>query len=97
MGIVWEVVAFVLLLFLLLLIGRLVFDWVMMLAKDWRPAGGAAAGLEVMYATTDPPLKLIRRILPPVNLGAVKLDLGFMVLLIAIFVLRSVAQSLSVA
>ena len=88
MSILWQIIAFALLLFMLLLLARLVMDWVMMLSRGWRPGGGAAAGLEVIYSTTDPPLTLLRRVLPPLNLGSVKLDLGFMVLLIVVFVLR---------
>jgi YggT family protein len=94
-SILWQSIAFVLLLFMLLLLARLVMDWVMMLSRGWRPGGGAAAGLEVIYSTTDPPLKLLRRVLPPLNLGSVKLDLGFMVLLIVVFVLREFMLSLA--
>ena len=95
MSILWQIVAFALLLFMLLLLARLVLDWVMMLSRGWRPAGGAAAGLELIYSSTDPPLKLLRRVMPPLNLGSVKLDLGFMVLLIAVFVLRQFTLSLA--
>ncbi|MDQ3504953.1 MAG: YggT family protein [Actinomycetota bacterium] len=95
MSIVWQIVAFALLLFLWLLLARLVMDWVMMLSKGWRPGGGAAASLEVIYSSTDPPLKLLRRVLPPLNLGSVKLDLGFMVLLIVVYVLREFTLSLA--
>ena len=95
MSIVWQIVAFALLLFLWLLLARLVMDWVMMLSKGWRPGGGAAASLEVIYSSTDPPLKLLRRVLPPLNLGSVKLDLGFMVLLIVVYVLRVFTLSLA--
>ncbi|MBA3800040.1 MAG: YggT family protein [Geodermatophilaceae bacterium] len=95
MSIVWQIVAFALLLFLWLLLARLVMDWVMMLSRGWRPGGGAAASLEVIYSSTDPPLKLLRRVLPPLNLGSVKLDLGFMVLLIVVYVLREFTLSLA--
>jgi len=94
-SIVWQIVAFALLLFLWLLLARLVMDWVMMLSRGWRPGGGAAASLEVIYSSTDPPLKLLRRVLPPLNLGSVKLDLGFMVLLIVVYVLREFTLSLA--
>jgi len=94
-SILWQIIAFALLLFMLLLLARLVMDWVMMLSRGWRPGGGAAAGLEVIYSTTDPPLTLLRRVLPPLNLGSVKLDLGFMVLLIVVFVLRQFTLSLA--
>jgi YggT family protein len=91
----WQIVASVLLVFLILLFARFVIDWVMVLARGWRPQGFVAAGLEVVYATTDPPLKALRKVIPPLNLGTVRLDLGFMVLLIAVYILRSVAINLA--
>jgi YggT family protein len=91
----WAIIAAVLLVFLVLLFARFVVDWVMVLARSWRPSGLVAAGLEVVYSTTDPPLKAIRRVIPPLNLGSIRLDLGFMVLLIAVLILRGIATSLA--
>jgi YggT family protein len=90
----WQIVASVLLVFLVLLFARFVVDWVMVLARSWRPSGLVAAGLEVVYATTDPPLKAIRKVIPPLNLGSIRLDLGFMVLLIAVLVLKNFTDAL---
>ena len=81
--------------FLILLFARFVVDWVMVLARSWRPSGLVAAGLEVVYSTTDPPLKAVRKVIPPLNLGSIRLDLGFMVLLIAVVLLRSIVDSLA--
>jgi len=91
----WQIVSSVLLVFLILLFARFVVDWVMVLARSWRPHGLVAAGLEVVYATTDPPLKALRRVIPPLNLGSVRLDLGFMVLLIVVLFLRNFTASLA--
>ena len=87
----------VLLVFLVLLFARFVVDWVMVLARSWRPSGLVAAGLEVVYSTTDPPLKAVRKVIPPLNLGSIRLDLGFMVLLIAVVLLRSLTARLAIA
>ena len=95
MALFWSIISAVLLVFLLLLFARFVVDWVMVLARSWRPAGLVAAGLEVVYSTTDPPLKAIRRVIPPLNLGSIRLDLGFMVLLIAVVILRNITQNLA--
>ena len=89
MAVVLEVASFVLLVFFILLIARLVFDYVMMFARSWRPSGVAAVGLEVVYSTTDPPLKALRRVIPPLRLGNFSIDLGFMVLLFVVYVLMS--------
>ena len=95
MSLFWQIISSVLLVFLILLFARFVFDWVMVLARSWRPSGVVAAGLEVVYSTTDPPLKAVRRVIPPLNLGSVRLDLGFMVLLIAVVILRNVTLALA--
>ena len=96
MALFWNILSSVLLVFLVLLFARFVVDWVMVLARSWRPSGLVAAGLEVVYATTDPPLKAIRKVIPPLNLGSIRLDLGFMVLLIAVLLLRSFATRLAI-
>ena len=95
MSLFWQIVSSVLLVFLVLLFARFVVDWVMVLARSWRPQGLVAAGLEVVYTTTDPPLKAVRKVIPPLNLGSVRLDLGFMVLLIAVIIVRNIAQTLA--
>jgi YggT family protein len=92
----WQVISSVLLVFLILLFARFVVDWVMVLARSWRPTGLVAAGLEVVYSATDPPLKAVRKVIPPLNLGSVRLDLGFMVLLIAVLILRSFTTRLAI-
>ena len=95
MELFWAIISAVLLVFLILLFARFVVDWVMVLARSWRPSGLVAAGLEVVYSTTDPPLKAVRRVIPPLNLGTIRLDLGFMVLLIAVVILRGITTSLA--
>jgi YggT family protein len=91
--VVLEVASFVLLVFFILLIARLVFDYVMMFARSWRPSGVAAVGLEVVYSVTDPPLKALRRVIPPLRLGNFSIDLGFMVLLFVVYVLMNVVNA----
>ncbi|MGY1752695.1 YggT family protein [Blastococcus sp. SYSU D01042] len=95
MELLWLILYVVLTVFMVLLFARFVVDWVMVLARSWRPAGLVAAGLEVVYSTTDPPLKAVRRVIPPLNLGQIRLDLGFMVVLIAVVVLRGIVGGLA--
>ena len=91
----WELAYFVLLVFFILLIARLVFDYVMMFARSWRPSGVTAVGLEVVYSVTDPPLKALRRVIPPLRLGNFSIDLGFMVLLFAVYLLMNLVSGLA--
>jgi YggT family protein len=43
--------------------------------------------MEVVWSVTDPPLKALRRVIPPLRLGTVSLDLSSLVLLVILFVL----------
>jgi len=57
-------------LFLIVLLVRLVFDWVQALAREWRPRGVVLVVAEAVYTVTDPPLRALRRLIPPLTLGA---------------------------
>lgn len=89
MRLVGEILGFVLWMALIVLIARIVLDYVQMLARDWRPSGPVLVLAEVIYSLTDPPLRAVRRVLPPVRLGAVMLDLSPLVLFVIIYLLRS--------
>ena len=67
-------------LYVLVLVGRVVFDWIRILAREWRPRGPVLLVAEPVYTLTEPPLRALRRVIPPLRLGAVNLDLSFMVL-----------------
>ncbi|PXY19513.1 YggT family protein [Prauserella muralis] len=77
--------------FWLLLTARIVVELVRAFARDWRPAGGVAVTLETIYTVTDPPVRLVRRIIPVVRIGGVGLDLSIMVLLLVVFILMQLA------
>jgi YggT family protein len=89
-----SVLWFALLVFLLLLIFRLVMEYVFMLARSYRPTGLVAVGLELCYTATDPPLKALRRVIPPLRVGRVSIDLSFIVLFIAVQILMNVVGNL---
>ena len=90
MPVVADVVYFALLVFLLLLVFRLIMEYVFLLARSYRPAGLVAAALELAYSVTDPPLRALRRIIPPLRIGQVSLDLGFIILFIVVRILMGV-------
>lgn len=83
MSLVRNVLALGLWLFFIALLARLVFDWVLMFARQWEPKGLVVLVLETVYTVTDPPLKLLRRVIPPLRIGQVSLDIAFLVLIIA--------------
>lgn len=85
------VVYYLLFFFWLLLTGRIVVELVRAFAREWRPAGGVAITVETIYTVTDPPVKLLRRLIPTVRIGNVGLDLSIMVLLLVVFIGMRVA------
>lgn len=66
--------------YLLFLIARMILDWAQFFAPQWRPRGLLLVGANILYRLTDPPLKALRKSIPPLRLGGgVALDVGFMV------------------
>jgi YggT family protein len=94
-GLVFSVLYLVVLAFFLILLVRLVLDWVQFFARDWRPRGVALVIAEATYTVTDPPLKALRRVLPPVGIGSVRLDLAFFVLVLGCSLLMALLSRLA--
>jgi YggT family protein len=86
-AIVKIVLMYVLWLYLLLLLGRLIFSWIQAFSRDWHPHGPVLVLAEAVYTATDPPLKFLSRFIPVLRLGSVALDLSFMVLFFAVLIL----------
>ncbi|NRQ36551.1 YggT family protein [Nonomuraea sp. NN258] len=94
MGIVSQILVVVLSLYLVLLIGRMIFETVQAFARQWRPTGLVLVLAEATYTATDPPLKFLRRFIPPLRLGTVAFDLSFTVLFIVVLILIQVATAM---
>ena len=78
------ILVLILQIFLFALLGRLILDYVRIFARNWRPSGISLYFVEAVYSITDKPMGFVRRFIPPLRIGAVSLDLSFIVLLIAI-------------
>jgi YggT family protein len=85
--VVLQVVKLVVVLFLIFLLARAVLDWVQFFAHDWRPKGAALLVAEAVYTVTDPPLRALRRVIPPLRLGGTSIDVAYMVLFAICWVL----------
>ncbi|ATG52513.1 YggT family protein [Brachybacterium vulturis] len=83
------------LIYLIVLIARLVLEWIQSYAREYRPSGLVLVLFEVVYTLTDPPVKGLRRLIPPLRIGAVSLDLSLMLLLIVGWILLRVLGSLA--
>lgn len=74
----------VLWLYFLVMLARLVLDYVQLFSRSWEPRGPLLVVAVAIYSITDPPLRFLRRFIPPLRLGQVSLDLSFLVLMIGI-------------
>ena len=90
MQIVGSIIHVILFTFIALLWIRFVVDWVQVFARSWSPHGVLLVILEVVYSVTDPPIKALRRVIPPLRLGNFALDLSFLIVLVAAYVLLRV-------
>ncbi|MDI1464857.1 YggT family protein [Catellatospora sp. KI3] len=91
---VLQVVYLAIYLFYLVLIARFVLGAVLGYGRRWHPARGSAAALEVVWSVTDPPLKALRRVIPPLRIGTVSIDLSSLVLLVILSVLMYIVGKL---
>ena len=85
-GIIIQTVLWV---FIALLWVRFIVDWVQIFARQWTPRGALLVGLEGVYSATDPPIKALRRVVPPLRLGSISLDLSFLIVMVVAYVLLS--------
>lgn len=90
MTVVWLVLWWLLLLYLLALVARMILGWVQVASRSWRPRGWAAVVAETVYTVTDPPLRVVGKVIPPLRLGGIALDLAFSVVFLVCLVLLRV-------
>ncbi len=81
-----HIIGVALFIFWLLLIIRVVVEFIRSFSRDWRPRGALVVILESILSVTDPPVKLLRRLIPQLTVGAVRFDLSIMLLLLLAFV-----------
>ena len=68
-------------------------DWVQVFARRWSPSGVLLVVLEVVYTITDPPIKALRKVIPPLRLGSIMLDLSFLLVMLGAYLLLVVIRS----
>jgi len=81
------------LIFVLILLVRLILDWVPMFNREWRPRGAGLIAAEIVYTVTDPPIKLFRRFIPPLRVGGIAIDFAFALTMLLCFVLLGITRA----
>jgi YggT family protein len=93
-AIIGGIIELVLSAFIVLLFVRLIVDWIQIFARSWTPHGPVLVVLEGVYSATDPPVKALRRVIPPLRLGGVAIDLSFVALLLICYILLKLNRAI---
>jgi YggT family protein len=89
-SIIATIVYIALTIFFVLMWARFILDLVRSFARSWRPRGIGLVLAEAMYAVTDPPIKAVRRVIPPMRIGNAALDFAWSIVMLAVIILISV-------
>ena len=92
--IVGGVLRLLLLLYLFALFARLILGYIPLFNREWRPRGFGLVLAEFVYTITDPPVRFFRRLIPPLRLGNVALDLGFTITMLCVLILISIVGAI---
>jgi len=92
MSSIGTVLAIVLLLFELVMVARAVLDWIAVPA--YGGGGWSSRARELTHRVTEPVIAPVRRVVRPVRIGSVSIDLAFTAVFIAVLILRSLALAL---
>ena len=94
MFVVGYIIDWILWIFLLILFARMILSWVPVLVRDWEPRGPMLVFAEIIYSITDPTLRLLRKVLKPVRVGSMMLDLAFIGLAIGVSILMQINRTI---
>lgn len=92
---IFQVGAFLASVYMVVMLGRVIFDWIQVLSRGWRPRGLVVVLANLVYGLTDPPLRWLRRYVKPLRIGGIALDMGFLVLFIAVWFAQYVLLQLA--
>ncbi|MFD5215207.1 YggT family protein [Microbacterium sp. NPDC058345] len=95
LAIIGGILELLLTLYVLVLIARLVLDYIPLFNREWRPKGAGLIAAEIVYTITDPPIRFFRRIIPPLRIGSFALDFGFALTMLVVLILMSVVRALT--
>lgn len=91
MRLFWNIVHLLLFCYVLVLLLRISISIVRNVDPAWRPRRFMLVVAEVTYSLTDPPLNLLKRLVPPVQIGGMRIDVAFIALFVIVNIVRFIA------
>ena len=80
-------------LFILVMWGRFIVDLIPLFSRGWRPKGFLLVISEIIFTITDPPIKAVRRILPPLRTSGASIDFSWSIVLIAAIIVSYIFRA----
>lgn len=96
-SVVASVVYFVLVVYLIAMWVRFGFDLAVVVARSWRPKGPLLVIAEAVYTVTDPPIRLVRKVIPPLRLGGAALDFAWTIVMLGVIILMTIVSAFAAA
>lgn len=93
MSAIFTILYFLLLLYFFVMWGRFALDIVQAYNRSWRPRGGLLVVSEVVYTLTDPPIRTVRKALPPLRMGPVALDFGWTIVMLVVIIAMTITRA----
>lgn len=91
-------IAYVLLrLFWLALIVRIVVEMVESFSRRFDPPRWFMIAAEPVFRATDPPVRALRRVIPPLRMGGIALDMSVIVLFLILSILTTVVAQFALS
>lgn len=69
---------------------RIIIEMIQSFSRQFNPPRWFMVVAEPLFVVTDPPVKALRRVVPPLRLGVVALDMSILVLFLILMVLQMV-------
>ncbi|APT82311.1 YggT family protein [Corynebacterium ammoniagenes] len=79
-------------LYTLVLIIRIIIEMIQSFSRQFNPPRWFMVIAEPLFVITDPPVRALRRLVPPMQMGGVALDMSVLVLFIILQLLQFLVQ-----
>lgn len=70
-----------------ILLARIVIEMIQSFSRQFNPPRWFMMVAEVLFVVTDPPVKALRKVIPPLQLGGIALDVSIIVLFLLLSIL----------
>ena len=75
-----------------ILLARIVIEMIQSFSRQFNPPRWFMMVAEVLFVITDPPVKALRKVIPPLQLGGIALDVSIIVLFLLLALLSKLIK-----